>query len=108
MISVGHGESECAIVITDNMLNFLGVPHGGLLFSLADAALSAASNSDHRPSYAINVSGSFLAKVRTGDKIIAKAKRVHQSHKTALYEIEVLHDANVIAKFHGTVYKSKS
>ena len=48
---VTKGYSLCSIIITEDMLNFLGFVHGGLIFSLADTAFSAASNSDYLPSY---------------------------------------------------------
>ncbi|MBN2397785.1 MAG: PaaI family thioesterase, partial [Deltaproteobacteria bacterium] len=58
--AVEEGYASCSLTVTEGMLNFLGVVHGGLIFSLADVAFSAASNSDHFPSYALDVSGSFL------------------------------------------------
>ena len=41
---IGKGYALCKITITDDMINFTGLVHGGLVFSLADAAFSAASN----------------------------------------------------------------
>jgi len=101
-----EGYSRCSVTVKEFMINFLGVPHGGLLFSLADAALSAASNSDYLPSVAINISGSFLAKVNLGDELISTATRVSTSAKLGLYRMEILHHEKLIATFNGTVYKS--
>lgn len=107
LLELKEGYARCSLIINENMLNFLGVPHGGLLFSLADAALSAASNSDHLPSYAIDVSGSFLDKASVGDTLISIANRVNTSHKLGLYRMEIYNNGSLIASFHGTVYKSK-
>jgi acyl-CoA thioesterase len=104
---LSDGFAICSLSLSKDMVNFMGVPHGGLLFSLADAALSAASNSDHYPSYAIEVNGSFLAKVSIGDTLTAKSVRIHQTHKTAVYKMEIFHLEKIIAVFRGTVYRSK-
>ena len=105
---LNDGFALCTLTLTPDMINFMGVPHGGLIFSLADAALSAASNSEHYPSYAINISGSFLARVKIGDELVSTSKRIYQTRKTALYEMNVFHGENLIATFNGTVYRSHS
>ena len=38
--TVEEGRAVCSLIITEKMLNFLGVVHGGLIFSLADAGIS--------------------------------------------------------------------
>lgn len=90
------------------MFNFLRVVHGGLVFSLADAAFSAASNRDHSPSYALDVSGSFLKTAKLGDELRAEAQLVHATKRTALYRMTVFNGNDLIATFNGTVYKSKN
>jgi len=101
-----EGYAKCSLTVKQFMINFLGVPHGGLLFSLADAALSAASNSDHKPSYAINISGSFLSKAKINDKLTSIATRVHSTRKTGLYKMDVFLEKELLATFNGTVYRS--
>jgi acyl-CoA thioesterase len=99
------GYSLCSVVITEAMLNFVGLVHGGLIFSLADVAFSAASNSDHSPSYALDVSGSFLKSADVGDSIIAEARLVHTTKRTGLYRMEVKKNGELIATFNGTVFR---
>jgi acyl-CoA thioesterase len=100
-----EGYAVCSVTITKAMLNFLGVVHGGLIFSLADVAFSAASNNDHFPSYALDVSGSFLKAPRVGDIVVAEARRVHATKRTGVYRIEVLSGGELIATFNGTVFR---
>ena len=102
---ITKGYSLCSIVITEYMLNFLGLVHGGMVFSLADVAFSAASNSDHMPSYALDVSGTFLKTADVGDRITAEAKLIHTTKRTGLYRIEVRRNEELIAIFHGTVFR---
>lgn len=102
------GFASCSLTIKDHMFNFLNVVHGGLVFSLADAAFSAASNRDHSPSYALDVSGSFLRTAKLGDVLRAEAQLVHATRRTALYRMTVLNGDDLVATFNGTVYKAKA
>jgi acyl-CoA thioesterase len=104
---VENGRAVCSVTITEKMLNFLGVAHGGLIFSLADVAFSAASNSDHFPSYALDVSGSFLRAPQVGDLVTAEARRVHSTKRTGVYRIEVTTGEKLIATFNGTVFRKR-
>ena len=101
------GFASCSLVITEYMFNFLGVVHGGLVFSLADAAFSAASNRDHSPSFALDVSGTFLKTARLGDLIRAEAQLVQATQRTGLYRMNVYNGDDLMATFNGTVYKAK-
>ncbi len=103
--TVGKGYSRCSVVIRDEMLNFNGAVHGGLIFSLADVAFSIASNSDHLPSFALDVSGSFLKSAQVGDKVVAEAKMIHTTKRTGLYRMEVFKGNELIATFNGTVFR---
>ena len=102
---VGEGYASCSVTITRDMFNFLGGVHGGLIFSLADVAFGFASNSDHLPSYALDVSGSFLKTAKVGDVIVAEAKLVHTTKRTGFYRMEVFNGDELIATFNGTVFR---
>jgi acyl-CoA thioesterase len=103
--AIEKGYSRCSVVIRDEMLNFNGAVHGGLIFSLADVAFSIASNSDHLPSFALDVSGSFLKTAQVGDKVVAEAKIIHTTKRTGLYRMEVFKGNELIATFNGTVFR---
>ncbi len=103
--AIEKGYSRCSVVIKDEMLNFNGALHGGLIFSLADVAFSIASNSDHLPSFALDVSGSFLKTAQVGDKVVAEAKMIHTTKRTGLYRMEVFKGNELIATFNGTVFR---
>ena len=103
--SVGEGKALCSLTVQEHMLNFLGLVHGGLIFSLADAAFSAASNSDHSPSCALDVSGSFVKSVQVGDRITAEAVRLNTTRRTGLYRMDVRHNDELVATFNGTVFR---
>jgi acyl-CoA thioesterase len=90
------------------MLNFLGVIHGGFIFSLADAAFAAASNFENSMSFALDVSGSFLKSAKPGDILKAESKLVHTTKRTGFYKMEVYNENELIAVFNGTVFRKSS
>lgn len=102
---VDEGYASCSVTITKDMFNFLGMVHGGLIFTLADVAFSAAGNSNHLPSLALCVSGSFLKTAKIGDVIMAEAKLIHTTKRTGVYRMEVLNNKELIATFNGTVFR---
>jgi len=53
LLDLKTGYSKVTMTITDDMLNFHNVAHGGAIFSLADAAFAAASNSYGQTSLAL-------------------------------------------------------
>ncbi len=104
---IEKGYALCSIRITHDMLNFHGMVHGGLVFSLADVAFSIASNCDHLPSYALNVSGSFLKTAQVDDIITAEAHLIHTTKRTGLYRMEVFNRKKLMATFNGTVFRKR-
>ncbi|MCK9263444.1 MAG: PaaI family thioesterase [Desulfomonilia bacterium] len=102
---VEEGFASCSVTIGGDLCNFLGMVHGGLIFSLADVAFGAASNRDHYPSYALDVSGSFLKTARVGDVIRAEARLVHSTRRIGLYRMDVYRQSELVATFNGTVFR---
>ena len=102
---VKKGYAVCSIVIREEMLNFNGLLHGGLVFSLADFAFSVTANGDHMPSFALDISGSFLKTAAVGDNVIAKARLLHGTKRTGLYRMEIFKNRELIATFNGTVIR---
>lgn len=102
---VENGRALCSVTVTPDMFNFLGVIHGGMIFSLADVAFAAASNYEHPPSFALDISGSFLKTASVGDVIQAEAALVHTTRRTGVYTIRVSSNGKLMAIFNGTVFR---
>ena len=109
LLELREGYSRVAMTVQDHMLNFHGIPHGGVVFSLADAAFAAASNSYGQTSVALNVSISFLAAAPVGTRLYAEATEESLSRRTALYRLSVTtENGTLVALAHGTVYRKQS
>jgi len=108
LLELEPGYSKVSMTVGEQMLNFHGIPHGGVIFSLADAAFAAASNSHGQTAVALNVSISFLAAVPVGTRLYAEATEENLGHRTALYRLAVTTEDNtLVALAHGTVYRKK-
>ncbi|MBN1887144.1 MAG: hydroxyphenylacetyl-CoA thioesterase PaaI [Thermoflexales bacterium] len=106
LLELGEGYSKVTLAVGEHMLNFHGILHGGVVFSLADAAFGAAANSHGQVAVALNVSISFLAPVPLGSRLYAEASEEKLGRRTALYRLAVTtQGGELVALCHGTVYR---
>lgn len=103
------GHSRVTLTVTDQMTNFHGITHGGVVFALSDLAFAAAGNSRGQTAVALNVSIYFLNPSKVGDRLVAEAKECHLGGRTGLYEITVTEEASgtLIARSQDLVYRKK-
>ena len=83
------GHSRVSLTIEDHMTNFHGTTHGGIIFSISDMAFAAACNSHGKTAVALNITISFVNPSFPGDRLVAEAREVHCSRRTALYDIRI-------------------
>jgi len=104
LVTLGKGEAIAELIVSEKHLNGVNIIQGGALFTLADFAFAAASNSHGRIAVAANATISFFRGVSSG-KLTAKAKE-HSSGKTlATYTVDITdEDGNKIALFSGTAF----
>lgn len=106
VVELDSGYARTELTVTEDLLNFHGTPHGGAIYSLADAAFAAASNSHGDTAVALETNISYLEAVDTGETLAATAEETHMAGKTAEYEVEVTNgDGERIATFRGRVYR---
>ena len=101
------GHSRVSLVVKDNMTNFHGTTHGGIIFSISDMAFAAACNSHGKVAVALNVDICFLNPSYPGDHLVAEAKEDHKGRRTALYTIVVVNKntGEIIAKSQDQAYR---
>lgn len=105
LLEVEKGWARACMPIRDFHFNGAKTVHGGAIFTLADFAFAAASNSHGNLAMGINTSTSFV-KAATEGTLYATAEEVALSKKLATYQVRVT-DQNdeLIALFQGTVYR---
>jgi acyl-CoA thioesterase len=106
---VAPGHSRVTLTVSEQMTNFHGMTHGGVIFALGDLAFAAASNSRGQVAVALNVSICFLSPSKVGDRLVAEAKECHLGGRTGLYEITVVEEGTgtLIARSQDLVYRKK-
>lgn len=107
VLEIREGYSRIRMTIRPEMLNGLGIIHGGVTFSLADSAFAFACNNRNNLSVALDTSINFLKPVHVDDVLTAEATEVHNGRTTGLYQIRVMnqHD-HLVALFKGTCFRT--
>jgi len=109
LIEINKGYSKLRMQIKGCMNNFVGIAHGGAIFSLADRAFAAASNSHGTLAVALNMSITYISAPLEDSVLVAEAKEVSLTSRTALYRIDVsTEDNKLIASCQGIVYRKKN
>lgn len=107
LMEVSKGHAKARMAVTPNHLNGVGSVQGGAIFTLADFAFAAASNSYGTVAVAINVSIAFVKAINKGI-MFAEAKETSINPKLATYDVKVTDDSdNLIALFQGMVYRKE-
>lgn len=106
---VKPGHSRVTLTVTDDMVNFHGSTHGGVIFALGDMAFAAASNSHGQTAVALNVGINFLKATKAGDRLIAEAAEQTAAGPIALYDITIKDErtGELVAKSQDLVYRKK-
>jgi acyl-CoA thioesterase len=107
LLEVDQGSCTISMIIREEMMNGFDIAHGGIIFSFADSALAIASNGYNKLSVALETSISFTTKVKTGDKLLARAKEISITNRIGVYQILITNQEDVtVAYFKGTVYRT--
>ena len=95
---------QVAMDVGDRHTNFLGLVHGGVVYSLADIALSVISNV-RVEAVALDTHLVLTASAAAGDTLLATARPATGSRSVATYQITVERgDGRVVGLFTGTVF----
>jgi len=104
---VKEGYSKIKMTIRKEMINGLGIVHGGIAFSLGDSCFAFACNNRNNLSVALDTAINFTKPVHVGDELVAEAKEVHNGKSTGLYHISITNQRDhVVAFFKGTCFRT--
>lgn len=106
LMDLAEGYSKVEMDFTPDMENIFGMAHGGALFALIDEAFETASNSHGTMAVALNMNISYISSPAGGAKLVAEAKELNRTNKTALYDIKVTEGGSrLIASCQALVYR---
>jgi acyl-CoA thioesterase len=106
ILTAGDGSATVRLIVKPHHLNAYGSLHGGALFTLADYAFAAASNSRGRVAVGINANISYLKAVTEGE-VLGEAKEVSLGNTLSNYTITLYQNNEVVALFQGMTYRKK-
>ena len=105
-LAIARGYCKVALTLAAHMVNFQGMPHGGAIFSLADAAFGAACNSHGEPAVALTMTISYIAAASPGARLVAECREVRQGRRAGFYDITVTtSEGRTIASLHCVAHR---
>ena len=108
LLSVGAGSATMTMTVQERMLNGFAICHGGYITILADTAFAYACNSYNDVTVASSLGIEFIAAVRGGDVLTAKATEISLAGRTGLYDIDSGNqDGKRVAVMRGRSYRLK-
>jgi len=100
-----EGYAEAETELEEHHKNGVGLAHGGMIYSLADLAFAAASNSRRETAVSINATISYMRPITSG-RVRAEAREATSNRKLATYVVTVYDEEETpCAVFQGTVFK---
>ena len=107
IVDIKEGYSKIKMTVRKEMMNGLGVVHGGIAFSLSDSAFAFACNNRNNLSLALDTSINFTKAIMPDDVLTAEAKEIHNGRSTGLYLITVTNQRQEqVAHFKGTCFRT--
>lgn len=99
--------ATCRMTVRPEMVNGVGVAHGGIVFSFADSAFAFACNTHGHVSVAVDNSITYPAAIHPGDVLTAVAAEETHSNRLGYYRVVVTNQQDaVVAIFKGTAYRT--
>jgi len=105
LVEASLGRAVSRVRLEERHVNFIGVAHGGLVFTLADAAMGYASNSQGIVSPSIDSHILYSQPARVGDVLTATAVEIARTSRLSNYRIDIVRgDGKIVAAMTGTTY----
>ena len=105
---VNLGEVDLSLVVNENQTNGFKIAHGAICYALADTCLAFVSNTYGYKAVSVETSISHVAKVYTGDQLLASSKLVYKGNSSAVFVVQIENQKKcIVAHFKGSVRISK-
>lgn len=107
LVDAGAGSATVRLEVDDRHLGSLGQMHGGVLFTLADVAMSYAGNSRGDRSMAIAASIDYVDATAVGEIVTATAVEHNLRGKAGIYDVTIQAGADdrLVATFRGNTLR---
>lgn len=107
LTEVGDGYAKARMLIGENHLNGNGTCQGGALFTLADLAFAACTNSHGQLTLSTNANICYVAPAHPG-YVYAEAHELVNHHRLPFAEVRITDgDGHLLAVFTSSGYRKK-
>ncbi len=104
LAEIGVGKAILRVATTKKHTNPIGYIHGGLLMSIADAAMGNAIRSLGYKSVTVDMSTSFLASTHIGNEILAQGEVLKAGKNLFFAEARLTSDNKLLVTCKGTFF----
>ena len=105
-LDLRQGYCRLSLTLQPHMVNFLGYPHGGVIFTVADIAFGSACNSHGMLAVALSASISYLTTVSPTATLVAEARERKQGRRAGFYDVSVsTEDGTLVALVHSIAHR---
>lgn len=106
--AMGPGTARLSMTVRRDMLNGVGICHGGYITLLADSAFAFACNSRNEMTVAASIVVDFVAPAQLGDMLTAEAREVSRAGSTGVYDVTVHNlSGDLVAVLRGRSHRLK-
>lgn len=104
LLTVNPGYAEAKMTITPNLCNGLGAVMGGAIFTLADFAFAAATNSRGFATVTCSSTINYFCPPK-GEYMLAKASEISSSRKLCTFKVDIVDaEENFVAQYIANGY----
>ncbi len=105
----GPGWAQTTMIVPDSLVNLAGTVHGGMTFTLADAAFEIACNSYGRLAVALETTCHYHRPAPVGIPLVADAWELSKGRRTASYRLRVTaQDDQIVASYLALAYRTST
>lgn len=105
-----HDAIRMHMQLRDDMLNWFGRVHGGVIYSLADAAFSVLGNNSNNLAVALDCSITYHASPEPGALLVVEGEKLSVSRRTGSYIFKVYMEQHgkrtIIATMKSVAYRT--
>ena len=93
---IGPGYARVTKTVVPEDANPLGVPHGGVYFTMADTACGSAMDSYGYKAVTMNAGYNFFRSANVGDRLTAEAREVKHGQTVCVFEVRITEQSGTL------------
>lgn len=107
ILEIGPGCAKTSVKVKGDMLNSMGMTHGGTVFALADMAFAVSCNSHGIMAVALSMNINYLRPTYPGEILYATSVEDYVTSRTGVYRITVVDEnGQKVAVATGTAFRT--